>query len=70
MRTAEKDTSRILILQIHWRSGRLAEWSEVARFFAGGSWGAGSNPDVATSRAFFSFHRFLPFALFSVYSHS
>ena len=38
----------------------MAQWSEVAPFFAGGSCGAGSNPAVATS-IFFSFIVFLPF---------
>ena len=45
--------------------GKFAQWSHgpVVRnrtFFAGGSWGAGSNPGVSTS-SFFSFITFLPF---------
>ena len=44
---AEKNTSTLLILQFNKYSGRMAQWSEVALFFAGGSWGADSNHGVA-----------------------
>ena len=44
-----------MVLRLHCRvfQGRT--------FFPGGSWGAGSNPGVATSRFFFFFYHFLPF---------
>ena len=58
---AEKNTSTLLILQFNKYSGRMAQWSEVALFFAGGSWGADSNHTVATSSFFFSLIVFLPF---------
>ena len=43
------------------RIGRIVQWYEASLFFAGGSWGAGSNPGGATS-IFFSIV-FLPFGL-------
>ena len=49
---AAKNTSTLLILQFHQCSGRMAQWSEAALFFAGGSWGADSNHGVATSSFF------------------
>ena len=50
---AEKNTSTLLILQFNKYSGRMVQWSEVALFFAGGSWGADSNHGVATSSFYF-----------------
>ena len=47
----------------------MGQWSETALFFAGGSWGAGSNPGVATSGFFFFFHRIFTLRLFIVYSY-
>ena len=43
------------------RSSRMAQWYEASLFFAGGSWGAVSNPRGATF--IFFFHRILPFGL-------
>ena len=43
------------------RSSRMAQWYEASLFFAGGSWGAVSNPRGATF--IFFFHRVLPFGL-------
>ena len=39
----------------------MAQWYEASPFFAGGSWGAVSNPGGATFIIFF--HRILPFGL-------
>ena len=45
----------------------MAQWSEVAPFFAGGSCGAGSNPAVATSIFFFLSSYFYPLAFYCLF---
>ena len=59
---AEKDPSRLLIFKNNRCWGRMAQWEEARTYFAGGRWGAGSNPGLATSN-FFNPLGFLRFIL-------
>ena len=64
---AEKDNLTLLIFKVNLGSGRMAQWSETALFFAGGSWGAGSNSGVATSSFRFLSSFFYPLAFYCLF---
>ena len=69
---AEKNISKLLILNNVLYSGCMVQWYRGLTFCAGGSWGACSNPGGATSIFFFIFFLslyFYPLANVSVYSH-
>ena len=65
---AEKDNLTLLIFKVNLGSGRMAQWSVRNRtFFAGGSWGAGSNSGVATSSFRFLSSFFYPLAFYCLF---
>ena len=60
---AEKDTSTLLIFYVQSAQCSHGPVVRSGTIFAEGSWGAGSNPGLATAIFFSSFIVFLPFGV-------